>query len=148
MLHVLRLSVSLSGGPLETLLEHLVTKDRIEESVHHLGNKPDSRHVLECIHTGRQALLSGVNNRLVGGTHLVDMHDERREERIDAGDKISMRYAEGQANCLHEGWCKPKLVVLGQSLDDRSDHTGCLVCDVLGWIGHVFREAIGSVHLW
>jgi hypothetical protein len=70
------------------------------------------------------------------------MHDECREERIDAGNKVSTEYGERPANRLHEGWCKPELVVLRQCLDNRGDHAGCLVGDVLGRISHVFGEAI------
>jgi hypothetical protein len=70
------------------------------------------------------------------------MHDECREEGIDAGYKVSTRHGESLEDISHEGGCKAELVVLRQCLDDRGDHAGCLVGDVLGRISHVFREAV------
>jgi hypothetical protein len=49
--------MALSSGLLETLFQDLVSEDRFEEGVDHLGNDPDAGDVLEAIHADADALL-------------------------------------------------------------------------------------------
>lgn len=79
--------------------------------MHHLSHEPDSGHVLERIHAGRQALLGSMHNRLIRRAHLVDMHDERRKERINATGHVSITRAWNQTNNLHEGGGKAEFVM-------------------------------------
>lgn len=99
--------------------------------MHHLSHKPDSGHVLKRIHAGRQALLGSMHNRLIRRAHLVDVHDERRKERINATGHVSITRAWNQTDNLHEGGGKAEFVMVSQSLDYGSDHASSLVRDVL-----------------
>lgn len=55
----------------------------------HLRNEPDLGDVLESVHANCQSLLSRCNDALIGGSHLINMHDESREKTVNTVEVVS-----------------------------------------------------------
>ena len=78
-----------TGCLLQSLLQNLVAKNRLEQCVDHLSDQPHFRHILQCGHTDDDAMLRSRNNRLVRRSHLVYVHDECREQAVDTALIVS-----------------------------------------------------------
>lgn len=74
---------------LQFLLKRFVPENRFEEGVHHLGNQPNLGYILERRHTSGQPALCSCDDGLIGGAHLVDVHDQCGEEGVNTTSAVS-----------------------------------------------------------
>ena len=82
--------MSFSGSLLETLFENLVTQNRLEQGMDHLGHQPDLGHIFESLHAYVDPLLTCRHNGGDRGPHLIYMHDQCREQTVNTvREKIS-----------------------------------------------------------